>query len=85
VDKAHKIDDAKLSGTTLTLSVDGKRYRIDISSQSQRLARATQQQRDNFEVSPSGYGIHWPDIDEDLSVDGLIGAEHPSPVLSQTT
>jgi Protein of unknown function (DUF2442) len=26
----------------------------------------------NFEVSPSGYGIHWPELDEDLSIDGMI-------------
>jgi len=30
-------------------------------------------------VSPSGYGIHWPELDEDLSVDGLIGIRHQSP------
>ncbi|PKN21436.1 MAG: hypothetical protein CVU65_16870 [Deltaproteobacteria bacterium HGW-Deltaproteobacteria-22] len=24
-------------------------------------------------MSPSGYGIHWPELDEDLSVDGLLG------------
>ena len=82
-DKAHRIEDATIAGTVLTLSVDGKRYSIDLASQSERLARATQQQRDNFEVSPSGYGIHWPDIDEDLSIDGLIGARHAAPVLSQ--
>jgi hypothetical protein len=28
----------------------------------------------NFEISPSGYGIHWPDLDEDLSIDGMIKA-----------
>jgi hypothetical protein len=27
-----------------------------------------------FEVSPSGYGIHWPELDEDLSIDGMIKA-----------
>ena len=83
MDRAHRIEDATLSGTMLTLSVDGKRYQVDLASQSKRLARATQQQRDNFEVSPSGYGIHWPDVDEDLSIDGLIGTRHAAPVLSQ--
>jgi len=76
MDRAHKVETIKLSGTTLTLWVDGKQYRVDIADQSGRLARATQQQRENFEVSPSGYGIHWPDIDEDLSIDGLIGVVH---------
>jgi hypothetical protein len=77
MDRAHKVETIRLSGTTLTLCVDGKQYRVDITGQSGRLARATQQQRENFELSPSGYGIHWPDIDEDLSIDGLIGVVHP--------
>ncbi|MFI5222153.1 MAG: DUF2442 domain-containing protein, partial [Bacteroidia bacterium] len=29
-------------------------------------------ERGNFEISPSGYGIHWSLIDEDLSINGLI-------------
>ncbi len=37
-----------------------------------RLANAHQQQRENFEISPGGYGIHWPDLDEDLSVKGFL-------------
>jgi hypothetical protein len=37
-----------------------------------RLADATPGQRANWQVSGGGYGVHWPDIDEDLSVDGLL-------------
>lgn len=33
-----------------------------------RLANATMKQLKNFEISPGGYGVHWPDIDEDISV-----------------
>ena len=84
MDKAHEVQNISLSGTVLTLCVDGKRYCIDITGQSERLARATQQQRQNFELSPSGYGIHWPDIDEDLSIDGLIGARHTSAAFVKT-
>ena len=36
------------------------------------LASAKKEQLDKFEISPSGYGIHWPDIDEDLSVNGFL-------------
>ena len=84
MDKAHKVETIRLSGTTLTLTVDGNQYRVDLAGQSERLARATQQQRENFELSPSGYGIHWPDVDEDLSIDGLIGARHASPAFAET-
>jgi len=37
-----------------------------------RLANATAEQRNHWEVAGAGYGIHWPDIDEDLSTEGLI-------------
>lgn len=33
-------------------------------------------------LSPSGYGLHWPEVDEDLSVDGLIGTRHSRPMLA---
>ncbi|MFI5339701.1 MAG: DUF2442 domain-containing protein [Candidatus Methylomirabilales bacterium] len=84
MDKAHDVQRVTFSGTTMLLRVDGKEYRIDITKESDRLAKATQEQRENFEVSPAGYGIHWPDLDEDLSIDGLIGAKHPCPLATTT-
>ena len=39
-----------------------------------RLLEATPEQRSEWEVAGAGYGIHWPQIDEDLSVEGLLGA-----------
>jgi hypothetical protein len=43
-----------------------------------RLFHATPAQRKNWKVSGGGYGIHWPDIDEDLSTEGLLrGAPAP--------
>jgi hypothetical protein len=37
-----------------------------------RLLDATAEQRADWEVAGAGYGIHWPQIDEDLSVEGLL-------------
>jgi len=37
-----------------------------------RLLNATPEQRNNYELSGGGTGIHWEDIDEDISVPGLI-------------
>ena len=43
-----------------------------------RLLHATAEQRLNWEIAGAGYGIHWPDLDEDLSVEGLLrGAPAP--------
>ena len=80
--KAHDVRNVSVSGCLLHLEVDGTSYGIDLTEQSHRLARATQSQRERVEVSPSGYGLHWPDVDEDLSIDGLIGVKHSSPMLA---
>ena len=45
---------------------------IPWESCSERLARASQAERDRAKLSPSGYGIHWPLIDEDLAVGPLV-------------
>ena len=45
-----------------------------------RLFDATPEQRANWLIAGGGYGIHWPDIDEDLSTEGLLrGAPAPKP------
>lgn len=84
MDKTHDVQKIAFSGTMMMLRVDGKEYKIDLAKESDRFAKATQAQRENIEVSPSGYGIHWPDLDEDLSIDGLIGVKHLRP-LAKTT
>jgi hypothetical protein len=38
-----------------------------------RLAQATPEQRNRFEIFDQRFGIHWPEIDEDISVLGLLG------------
>ena len=43
-----------------------------------RLYHATGEQLANWQISGGGYGIHWPEIDEDLSTEGLLrGAPAP--------
>ena len=43
-----------------------------------RLLHATPEQRRNWRIAGGGYGIHWPDIDEDISTEGLLrGAPAP--------
>jgi hypothetical protein len=41
-----------------------------------RLSEATPAQRPNFRLIGTGQGVHWPDVDEDISVEGLL---HGSP------
>ncbi len=43
------------------------------------LLEASRDQRSNWKISGAGYGIHWPDIDEDLSTDGLLRGAPAAP------
>jgi hypothetical protein len=48
-----------------------------------RLLHASADQRNNWELCGGGFGIHWPDIDEDLSTEGLLrGAPAPRQNIS---
>ncbi|KAA5804815.1 DUF2442 domain-containing protein [Alkalicaulis satelles] len=43
-----------------------------------RLAKAEPEARQRFEIAGAGYGLHWPELDEDISVEGLLrGAPSP--------
>lgn len=56
---------------------DGRRISVPVEWYP-RLARASREQLANWEICGSGYGIHWPDLDEDLSTEGLLrGAPAP--------
>ncbi len=57
-----------------TLSVDledGRTIAVPIGWYP-RLAHCTPSERARFQISGAGYGIHWPELDEDLGVEGLL-------------
>jgi hypothetical protein len=64
----------KVSFTEDTLSVDLIDGRTIVAPLVwyPRLLDASSEQRQNWQVSAAGYGIHWPEIDEDLSTAGLL-------------
>ena len=62
----------ELTKDALVVVVGERRVRIPWGRCSKRLAAATELERLDAELSPGGYGIHWPLIDEDLSVNGLL-------------
>jgi hypothetical protein len=75
----HEITDVVVTEDALNLTVDGKRYQFIFSDISTKLRNASKTEREKLEISPSGYGIHWPLLDEDLSIDGLLGIIHQVP------
>jgi hypothetical protein len=60
----------------MEIVIDGKKYSFPLKNISLALYRASRIEREAFRIDKYGYGIHWPLIDEDLSIDGLLGIKH---------
>ena len=74
----HEVGELCFDSDDLVLTVDGQSRRCKLSEISSALQNASDEERSTYEISPSGYGIHWPLLDEDLSIDGLLGVVHSS-------
>ena len=74
--KYHHISSLEFKGDFLMLIIDGKKKNFILKKISSSLEKATDEERNTFEISPSGYGIHWPLLDEDISIDSLLGIIH---------
>ena len=74
--KYHDVKNIFFEGYYICLTVDGKEYRVNLKKQSRILLNANNEEKNHYEISSFGYGIHWPYLDEDLSIDGLIGIKH---------
>ncbi len=74
--KHHDIKNVTFEGDALVLTIDGEERRFQLKEISPLLQKASDQERNTLEISPSGYGIHWPLLDEDISIDGLLGIYH---------
>jgi hypothetical protein len=68
----HSIEDITFEANTMIITIDGNPLRFSLDKVSKKLKEASEVQRLIYKVSPSGYGIHWPMIDEDLSVEALL-------------
>ena len=64
--------DVRVSGDALTVDlVDGRMVSVPLAWYP-RLAHATPEERDDWRLIGRGDGIHWPRLDEDVSVEGLL-------------
>lgn len=70
--KFHEVTTINAENDFLFLVVDGQAYRIQWENCSPRLAQASPAERAYIEASPSGYGLHWPLLDEDLAITPLL-------------
>ena len=70
--KIHNVISVKAEDSYLLFVVDNQAHRITWTDCSSRLAEVNKSERALIEVSPSGYGLHWPLIDEDLAITPLL-------------
>jgi hypothetical protein len=75
-----RIKDISITEDTITAYlVDGRIISVPLAW-SWRLSEATPEQRGNYEIIGDGQGVHWPAIDEDISVEGMMyGIPAPKP------
>ena len=71
----HKAEKIKVTNKDLVVYfVDGRRLEVPLRW-FPKLLKASPRQRNKYRLVDHGIGIHWPDIDEDLSINGLIGLD----------
>jgi hypothetical protein len=78
-----RVKDVRFTEDELVVSIaDGRTVLVPLVWYP-RLLEATPEQRSRWELAGAGFGIHWPEIDEDLSTEGLLaGAPAPTGSLS---
>ena len=68
----ERVKDVHFTEDSLSVDlVDGRTISVPLAWYP-RLLHATAEQRNNWKLAGGGFGIHWPDIDEDLSTEGLL-------------
>ena len=74
----ERVRDVRVTDDTISVDLfDGRTITVPLAWYP-RLLHATSEQRANWRIAGAGYGIHWPDIDGDLSTRGLLqGAPAP--------
>jgi len=80
----ERVKDVHISEDALSIDfMDGRTINVPMAWYP-RLLHATPKQRKNWQISGGGYGIHWPDVDEDISTEGLLRGA-PAPKASAST
>ena len=79
----ERIKDVRVTEDTVSADLmDGRTITVPLAWYP-RLLHATAAQRSNWRIAGGGWGIHWPDVDEDLSSDGLLHGA-PAPGVNPT-
>jgi len=78
ISPGQRVRSVSFSDDELTVAMqDGRKITVPLVWYP-RLLHASAPQRERWEICAGGYGIHWPEVDEDLSTEGLLrGAPAP--------
>jgi hypothetical protein len=68
----HSIEKVSFEANFITLQIDGEDLILNLDKLSPKLFKANKMERELYKISPSGYGIHWPLIDEDISIEAIL-------------
>jgi hypothetical protein len=80
----ERVKDVRVTDDTLAVDLlDGRTIIVPLAWYP-RLFEANPEQRGNWHISGAGYGVHWPDVDEDLSTEGLLRGAPAAPEPAQT-
>jgi hypothetical protein len=82
----ERVADVEFTEDMLTVQLmDGRRISVPLVWYP-RLLDATEEQRKNWRIIGGGYGLHWEDVDEDLSTEGMLrGAPAPRQPLAKAS
>ncbi len=72
MEKLNNIESIQFTTDTLLIEIDHIVHQLDLKVISNKLLNATEAERNNYTISPANYGIHWPMIDEDISLNFLF-------------
>ena len=81
----ERVKDVNFTEDSLSVDlVDGRTISVPLAWYP-RLLHASADQRNNWEICGGGFGIHWPDIDEDISVRGMLSGVPARPPKKRAT
>jgi hypothetical protein len=72
MEKAYNIKSIKFESDYMIITIDNQTIKLQLKDISDKLQNASEKERNDYRISPSGYGIHWQALDEDLSINGLL-------------
>ena len=72
MEKLNNIESIQFTKETLFITIDNIIHQLDLKVISNKLLKASEEERNNYIISPANYGIHWPMIDEDISLNILL-------------